>query len=48
MRLHGARREIRVGKSSVTDVAMKWGFSHLGRFSGYYRDTFGELPSQTK
>lgn len=48
MRLHGARREIRVGKLSVTDVAMKWGFSHLGRFSGYYRDTFGELPSHTK
>lgn len=48
MRLHGARRDIRVGKLSVTDVAMKWGFSHLGRFSGYYRDTFGELPSHTK
>lgn len=48
MRLHGARRDIRVGKLNVTDVAMKWGFSHLGRFSGYYRDTFGELPSHTK
>ncbi|PHR81216.1 MAG: hypothetical protein COA59_16250 [Colwellia sp.] len=48
MRLHGARRDIRVGKLNVTDVAMKWGFSHLGRFSGIYRDTFGELPSQTK
>ena len=48
MRLHCARREIRVGKLSVTDIAMKWGFSHLGRFSGIYRDTFGELPSRTK
>ncbi len=48
MRLHCARRDIRVGKLSVTDVAMKWGFSHLGRFSGIYRDTFGELPSHTK
>ena len=48
MRLHGARRDIRVGKLSITDIAMKWGFSHLGRFSGHYRDTFGELPSHTK
>lgn len=48
LRLHGARRDIRVGQLSVTNVAMKWGFNHLGRFSGIYRDTFGELPSQTK
>jgi AraC family ethanolamine operon transcriptional activator len=48
MRLHGARRDIRVGKLNVTDVAMKWGFNHLGRFSGYYKNTFGELPSHTK
>lgn len=48
IRLHGARRDIRIGKLSVTNVAMKWGFSHLGRFSGTYRETFGELPSQTK
>lgn len=48
MRLHGARRDIRVGNLSVTDVAMKWGFCHLGRFSKTYRETFGELPSHTK
>ncbi|MGV2870735.1 helix-turn-helix transcriptional regulator [Colwellia sp. E150_009] len=48
IRLHGARRDIRIGKLSVTDVAMKWGFSHLGRFSNTYRETFGELPSHTK
>jgi AraC family ethanolamine operon transcriptional activator len=29
----------------VTDVAMTWGFSHLGRFSASYRSFFGELPS---
>lgn len=29
----------------VTDVAMAWGFSHLGRFSADYRAFFGELPS---
>ena len=48
MRLHGARRDIRIGKLNVTDVAMKWGFSHLGCFSGHYRDTFGESPSHTR
>ena len=32
---------------SVADTAMKWGFSHLGRFSAAYREDFGELPNQT-
>jgi hypothetical protein len=26
---------------------MKYGFWHLGRFSGYYRELFGEYPSET-
>ncbi|MFJ8013906.1 AraC family transcriptional regulator [Streptomyces sp. NPDC096339] len=32
---------------NVTDVALRWGFTHLGRFTGYYRATYGETPSQT-
>lgn len=32
---------------TVTDVAMRWGFLHLGRFSVLYRARFGESPSQT-
>lgn len=32
---------------NVTDVAVKWGFTHLGRFSAAYRERFGESPSQT-
>jgi len=32
---------------SVTDVAMRWGFFHLGRFSQEYRVMFDELPSGT-
>jgi AraC-like DNA-binding protein len=33
--------------ASVTDVAMAWGFLHLGRFSIEYRKHFGESPSET-
>ena len=32
---------------SVTEVAYAHGFEHLGRFSAYYRERFGELPSDT-
>lgn len=31
----------------VTDVALRWGLGHLGRFSQEYRDAFGESPSET-
>ncbi|GAA0692734.1 AraC family transcriptional regulator [Marinobacterium maritimum] len=33
---------------SVTDVAMYWGFTHMGRFSQEYQKLFGEKPSETK
>jgi AraC-like DNA-binding protein len=33
--------------TNVTAVAMRYGFSHLGRFSAYYTATFGESPSVT-
>lgn len=33
---------------SVTDVAFKWGFTHLGRFSQEYKHRYGELPSSTR
>lgn len=32
---------------NVTEVAMDYGFLHLGRFSSSYRQQFGELPSDT-
>lgn len=35
------------GGTSVSGVALRWGFSHLGRMSRAYRARFGELPSQT-
>lgn len=49
IRLNGALRDLvaPVSGRSVTDVAVRWGFRHLSRFSEQYRKTFGELPSQT-
>ncbi|MCY1418414.1 HTH-type transcriptional activator RhaS [compost metagenome] len=32
---------------NVTELAMDYGFLHLGRFSESYRNQFGELPSDT-
>ncbi|WP_432695987.1 AraC family transcriptional regulator [Marinobacterium sp. YM272] len=41
--LSGDDRNIR----NVTEVALKYGFTNLGRFSAQYRDHIGELPSET-
>jgi AraC family ethanolamine operon transcriptional activator len=40
-------REVTDPNATVTDVAERHGFSELGRFAGYYRNTFGESPSAT-
>lgn len=32
---------------TVTDITMRWGVYNLGKFAAYYRDVFGELPSET-
>ena len=32
---------------TVTDVATRWGITHLGRFAAEYRTRYGESPSQT-
>ena len=34
-------------EQSVTEIALKWGFTHMGRFSVEYRKRFGESPSRT-
>lgn len=33
--------------ATVTEIAMRWGFGHLGEFSRAYGERFGERPSQT-
>jgi AraC-like DNA-binding protein len=35
------------GPVTVTDVAARWGFLHVSRFSAAYAERFGELPSVT-
>lgn len=35
------------GRGTVTDVAMRYGFNHLGRFSLLYRQIFSECPRET-
>lgn len=50
LRLNWARQHLRTpvnNKITVTDIAMQWGFWHLGRFSSDYQMMFGELPSKT-
>lgn len=31
----------------ITDLAARWGFYHPSRFAARYRETYGELPSET-
>jgi AraC-like DNA-binding protein len=49
VRLNAVRDELRKASpgTTVADVAMRWGFTHLGRFSVDYRRRFGEYPSAT-
>jgi AraC-like DNA-binding protein len=50
IRLEEARRRLLAAVddgTSVTDVALSSGFSHLGRFATTYRRAYGEAPSDT-
>lgn len=42
-----ARLLSRPSGATVSSVALDFGFTHLGRFSAIYQQTFGELPSET-
>ena len=50
-RLHAVRRELLVAHRdkdvTVNEIAFAHGFYELGRFAGYYKQEFGELPSAT-
>lgn len=49
IRLDRVRRELlQAGPgANVTQIALQWGFDHLGRFAATYRDRFGEAPRET-
>ena len=45
-RLRAAKEELRKGsRTTVTDVSIKFGFSHPSRFAEHYKRHFGECPS---
>lgn len=47
-KLQQLRTDLQTGRCrNVTEVALDYGFVHLGRFSSDYRKLFGELPSET-
>jgi AraC-like DNA-binding protein len=50
-RLERARAELVTAEPGdgtlVTDIALRWGFSHFGRFAQLYAQRFGECPSET-
>jgi AraC-like DNA-binding protein len=51
VRLEGVRRDLRdaepTAEVTVAGVAAAWGFTAGSRFSEFYRQRFGQLPSQT-
>ena len=48
LKLQKLREDLLQGKCrNVTEIALDYGFRHLGRFSSGYRKSFGELPSET-
>lgn len=47
VKLEHARQDLLCGDESVMAVAYRWGFNHPGRFSTYYRQSYGESPSDT-
>jgi AraC-like DNA-binding protein len=50
LRLARAHEELRRSdpqRTSVGEIAYRWGFTHLGRFAGVYRAQYGVSPSRT-
>lgn len=46
-RVHAELADADPTETTVADVAMRWGFTHLGRFAASYRSEFGESPAST-
>lgn len=46
-RVHEELRDADPQDATVSELAAKWGFNHLGRFAARYRAEFGVMPSVT-
>lgn len=46
-RIHTCLSDPNCTVRNLTELALDYGFTHLGRFSDSYRQQFGELPSET-
>ncbi|WIB63784.1 AraC family transcriptional regulator [Curtobacterium sp. MCBD17_040] len=46
-RVHAELRERSATTTTIAEVANRWGFLHLGRFSAAYAARFGEYPKET-
>ncbi|WP_416676656.1 helix-turn-helix domain-containing protein [Egbenema bharatensis] len=49
-RLKQVRRQLKApdqNQTTVTDIAIQYGFWHMGQFAQDYRKMFGERPSET-
>ncbi|NTH16766.1 AraC family transcriptional regulator [Agrobacterium rhizogenes] len=49
LRLEAAHRDLQQAPAGLTvaAIALKWGFTHMGRFAADYKLRFGRSPSQT-
>jgi len=50
LRLNKAHEDLHLADAlttNVSDIAIKWGFSHFGRFAKEYKSLFNVLPSET-
>ncbi len=50
LRMGRVRADLRIaepGMINVATIARRWGYFHLGRFFGVYRERFGEFPKDT-
>ena len=49
LRLEQAHAELSLAENTlpVNEVALKWGFTHMGRFAAKYRAAYGKSPSET-
>lgn len=48
VRMDNVRNELASGLAdTVSSVALRWGFAHMGRFSREYKKRYGQTPSET-